>query len=197
MQLMLLPCYEGESYDGDLSSFHPLHGEMSEAAMLQFLIALSRYGDRDFTSTEPTEIVARLMRREDAVIGGGLVAVKGDYRLFPGCCCGLESWRDWQGLRPLSQNAVWLGHDPNAWVDSTGPKAVLHNDQSKGLEALEVDYAEIEAAAHQAGIDLEEFMLALELWLTGLNIADAEAVCAKITNWFWIGPAGAIRAAGN
>jgi hypothetical protein len=56
---------------------HPLHGEMNEAARLHCLIALSGCGEGDFTATAPAEIIARLMSRQDAVVRGGPVAVKG------------------------------------------------------------------------------------------------------------------------
>jgi hypothetical protein len=190
MMLRLLPCYEGVSYEGELTPFHPLHGDMDGDALYLFLVSLSRYGDPDFRSDDLAAIAARLLSREGAVLAGGLVAVKDAFRLFPGCCCGLEGWREWRFVVPGDHNGLWLGHDPSPWVDTTGPVAILHPDEGDD-ETLAVPYAEVGEALARAGRDLEDFLAVLALWLKAEGIADSPRLVARIGEWFRIGDAHA------
>ncbi|MEV4139641.1 hypothetical protein AB0J72_46690 [Dactylosporangium sp. NPDC049742] len=43
--------------------------------------------------------------------------------LAPGCCAGLENWRDWEGL--LSGDLPWLGHAPETRVEVAGESFTL------------------------------------------------------------------------
>lgn len=157
--LEILACYEGDRYAGDLSPFHPLNGDMDDAALRAFLIALYEYGSFDVEGAllDDKSIMNALLTSDHRAIAGGLVVVSGDYRLFPQCCCGLEDWQGWRGLKQ-GVPGPWLGHDPDAWIDTSGEKAVLHNCQTVGQEALEVSYEELDAAVDRASKHLSEFL---------------------------------------
>lgn len=193
MRLTLLPCYDGQPYDGDLSPFHPLNGRLDEEELRAFLLELSNFGSDRFPRRTLPEVVDHLMSKETVVIGGGLVAVKDAYRLFPGCCSGLESWRAWDGTRQ-GAGPGFMGHDPNAWVDVSGPQAILHNGSGRADEALAVSYEEIAVAVEQAGADLEAFIEIMRTWLHQSGILNADDFVSKLAEWFWIGPDANLRA---
>jgi hypothetical protein len=193
MRLKLIPCYEGEPYEGDLSPFHPLHGRLDEQQMSAFLMTFS-YRDAELGKVRTVaEAVDHLVAASSLTVSGGLVAVKNDYRLFPGCCHGLESWRAWVGTRQ-GKGPGWMGHDPSAWVDVSGVEAIFHNGTSAPNEALSVRYDEITEAVEQAGRDLEDLMEAMRAWLSRSGIAKVDDVISKLTKELWIGPSAALAA---
>src|SRR5690349_19218545 len=62
-----------------------------------------RAGDRD---------LSQLAGRDFAP--GSLRITAGDLVIDPGCCVGLDEWRDW--ARVISGEVIYLGHDPDQLV---------------------------------------------------------------------------------
>ncbi len=58
------------------------------------------------------EVVAALLAEEILVVAGGLrlFDTVTEVTVVPGCCAGLEDWRDWGQV--LTGSPPWLGHDP-------------------------------------------------------------------------------------
>ncbi|MEV0111034.1 hypothetical protein AB0H42_32575 [Nocardia sp. NPDC050799] len=58
------------------------------------------------------EVVARLLAEEILIVAGGLrlLDMVTGMAVVPGCCAGLEGWRDWGQV--LTGGSPWLGHDP-------------------------------------------------------------------------------------
>ncbi|MEU8299693.1 hypothetical protein AB0C04_20765 [Micromonospora sp. NPDC048909] len=61
-----------------------------------------------------------LLAEELLIIAGGLrVAEPSTGRaVVPGCCAGLEDWRDW--AQALTGGSPWLGHDPGPEIQAVG-----------------------------------------------------------------------------
>ena len=188
--MQLYACYEGEGYDGELSPFHPLNGEMDEASLFNFLKELYDYGgDEDDTQNAdtPTDLIKSLLNREEQVIAGGLVFVSKGFRLIPGCCCGLEGWIEWKDLKKDS-HSPWLGHDPSPGVDTRGNKAVLHNGLNNGQESFELSYEELSEMVQQVSLALSQFLGRLNAWLIDVDHESSERLTEKIAEWFHIKP---------
>lgn len=67
------------------------------------------------------EVVNSLLAEEFLIAAGGLQvrdSTTGTV-VTPGCCAGLEDWRDWTQV--LAGDSLWLGHDP-------GPEVEVVND---------------------------------------------------------------------
>lgn len=66
------------------------------------------------------EVVDALLAEELLIVAGGLQVA--DTRIgtnvVPGCCSGLEDWRDW--TQALTGGSPWLGHDPGPEVEVLG-----------------------------------------------------------------------------
>ncbi len=63
------------------------------------------------------EVVDALLAEELLIIGGGLQVADTSTAMavVPGCCAGLEDWRDW--TQAITGGSPWLGHDPGPEVE--------------------------------------------------------------------------------
>jgi hypothetical protein len=74
------------------------------------------------------EVADALLAEELLIAAGGLRV--GDTRtamvVVPGCCAGLEDWRDWAQV--LTGGAPWWGHDPGPEVEVVGEDLRIWQD---------------------------------------------------------------------
>ncbi|MER5971356.1 hypothetical protein ABT112_16730 [Streptomyces sp. NPDC002055] len=110
----------------------PLSGALSPSEVGTALAVLTTYnrGGRrsDGTPRNVLEQVRRLTDAECVIAPGGLrVRHTGTgITAQPGCCFGLENWRDW--LELVDRGEPWLGHDPTPVVEHSGETARLWSD---------------------------------------------------------------------
>jgi len=66
------------------------------------------------------EVVDALLAEELLIAAGGLQVgdATAGVAVVPGCCAGLEDWRDW--VQVLTGESPWLGHDPGPEVEVVG-----------------------------------------------------------------------------
>ncbi|GAA2624075.1 hypothetical protein GCM10010399_64300 [Dactylosporangium fulvum] len=120
---------------------------------------------------------------------GGLTLTDTNTVITPGCCCGLEDWRDW--ARALDDNTPpWLGHDPTpkmsigdrvtVWQD-TGP---LENHapilSGPYLTLTRTHLADLLHGVHR---DLTEFTAAFAAW-AARHTMNGSALTATIDTAF-------------
>lgn len=109
--------------------------------------------------------VRRLLTAECVVAPGGLRVrdtVTG-VTASPGCCFGLESWRDWLDL--LKGEEPWLGHDPAPQAEHVGEVIRLWPDAAR-QEGLPIDIPRAELRGLLGGVrgDLAGFLNSAERW---------------------------------
>lgn len=76
--------------------------------------------DLSITATDAAEAIAKYLTSDDEDFApGGLRVGDDDVVIDPGCCAGLDEWRDW--LRVIDGEVIDLGHDPDALVEHRGP----------------------------------------------------------------------------
>lgn len=114
------------------------------------------------------EQVRRLLTAECVVAPGGLRVrdtVTG-VTASPGCCFGLENWRDWLDL--VEGGEPWLGHDPEPRVEHVGAVIRLWPDAAR-QEGLPVDIprAELRELLGSVRDDLAGFLKSVERWASG------------------------------
>jgi hypothetical protein len=98
---------------------------------------------------------------------GGLRVAGGGVVVEPGCCFGLEEWRDW--LDVLDGQVVWLGHSPDVQVQQLGPVVRVWRDEAlvdpKFTGAhVDVPRDALPGLLRDVRLDLTGFLDALGTW---------------------------------
>ncbi|MEV0644473.1 hypothetical protein AB0I28_04350 [Phytomonospora sp. NPDC050363] len=118
-------------------------------------------------SAAPAEIAAALLAEECLLIPGG-IQVHDDsagQSISPGCCSGLEDWRDWKSL--LQGNEPWLGHDPTPeFAFLAGHFRLWQDGGAARATSSCVDIPRADLTAHLAAVhnDLAAFRDAFSTW---------------------------------
>ncbi|MFD6294071.1 hypothetical protein ACFWFU_04505 [Streptomyces sp. NPDC060235] len=97
----------------------------------------------------------------------------------PGCCFGLENWRDWQDLTNGEQ--PWLGHDPAPRTEHTGTTVRLWPDTKHpdGLP-IELPLAQLPELLCSVQVQLVGFLASVEEWATRYAPPLADALVRKL-----------------
>lgn len=130
------------------------------------------------------KVVAALEAAELLVLPGGLLVRAEGLDIWPGCCCGLEGWRDWMGLAP-GGTSPWMGHDPTPSVECKADGAIIWPDSDRAAHAprASVGYAQIEEACRSAAADLAGFTSRLADWLS-IHAPAGTALAGRFAEWF-------------
>ncbi|TRO59809.1 MULTISPECIES: hypothetical protein [unclassified Streptomyces] len=167
-----------------------LSGELSSRELGTAMAVLTSYnkGQRERRPRAPKdslEQVGRLVATECVVAPGGLRirdTVTG-VTAVPGCCSGLENWRDWLDL--MNGDEPWLGHDPTPRIEHAGAVARLwpDGDRPEGLP-IELPLAQLPQILGSVQDRLVGFLGAVEAWATSQTPSIAAAVVAKLDEDF-------------
>ncbi|MFD9220597.1 hypothetical protein ACFWDI_11445 [Streptomyces sp. NPDC060064] len=110
-----------------------LSGRLSPREVGTAMAILTSYneGHRDrpaLDSEDGIEQIRRLAAAETAIAPGGLRIrdTNTGVTALPGCCFGLENWRDWLDL--MNGEEPWLGHDPAPRLEQVGSLVRLWPD---------------------------------------------------------------------
>ncbi|MBB5968197.1 hypothetical protein [Planomonospora venezuelensis] len=89
--------------------------------------------DLSITAADVTEAIEEYLTSgdEETYAPGGLLVASGDVVINPGCCVGLDEWRDWLGA--LDGRPVDLGHDPDVLLENRGTVLRLWQDKDQLL----------------------------------------------------------------
>ena len=145
--LELLPVIEnGGAADwaptSDAGRWIALSGDTSDQDIARVVASIAAYSRKIGIRETLAETTTAIADTPAFVVGGGLMFRLGDFEAAPGCCCGLEGWREWEAVGRNGQSP-WLGHDPMAWIDCTGERAVFWDDEDG--RSVDVGYDEIDA----------------------------------------------------
>ncbi|XVU20989.1 hypothetical protein ACQPZJ_27385 [Actinoplanes sp. CA-054009] len=111
----------------------------------------------------------------EALVAEEVLLINGGLRLHdsatativvPGCCAGLENWRDWADV--LSGDPIWLGHAPEPQIEMIGENLRLwqdgrHRDDSAGSH-IDIPRAALPTMLLDVQNDLLGFLKALTGW---------------------------------
>lgn len=77
-------------------------------------------GKEDDRRPGPAELIERIVQADSLIAPGGIRVrdTNAHLAVTPGCCCGLEGWREWDQV--ARGQSPWLGHDPMPWTEHQG-----------------------------------------------------------------------------
>lgn len=163
-----------------------LSGQLSPREVGTAIAILTNYnkGQRKRGARDPEdamEQVRRLVTAECLIAPGGLRirdTVAG-VTAPPGCCFGVENWRDWLGL--MNGEEPWLGHDPAPRVEYVGEILRLWPDANhpEGLP-IDIPRARLQELMGSVQESLIGFLASVEQWATRYVPLLAPAVVAKL-----------------
>lgn len=101
---------------------------------------------------------------EDFVLPGGLRFSEDEQvKVVPGCCAGLEDWREW--LDVPNGNTIWAGHDPSPGVEFVdGGIRVWQDEKAEGIEFIDLSADEMRGLLKKVESDLKGFVFRLGEW---------------------------------
>lgn len=150
----------------------PLSGQMTTAEVACAMAVIFAYAD---IPTEPISdlhlhLDRHLVEAETLLAPGGLRFrdTTTQAEIVPGCCCGLENWREWGDV--LDGKDICLGHDPDTELVYTGETVRLRQEVYARslplpLQELEIRLDELPALLASVQLQLEGFLDLAHRWL--------------------------------
>ncbi|MFJ5220365.1 hypothetical protein ACIP98_37470 [Streptomyces sp. NPDC088354] len=169
--------------------FMALSGRMSPLEVGSALAVLadynSRTSDEDRPLTDAGEAIRRLLETDKVIAPGGLRVhdTRTDVTVRPGCCCGLEDWREWLGV--ADGQTLWLGHDPSPRLEHAAGVVRLWPDGAGARQApsgppVEILTGDLPGILHTVQEGLRGFLCLTEQWATRHVPALAPALAARL-----------------
>ncbi|MDJ1134969.1 hypothetical protein [Streptomyces iconiensis] len=151
--------------------FLRLSGEMSAGEVAGVVALLVEYNGVE--AREPAAAVRELVEADGLVAPGGLRVRDGRSGavLVPGCCCGLEDWREWAGL--AAGGALWLGHDPDPDIEYTADAVHLWRDGKRADgDRVVIPYERLPQLLEGVRSELTAFLGLVVQWAEQLEAED-------------------------
>lgn len=150
-----------------------------------FVAALAHQLDGEFPAGRD-EIVNTLLAEELLIVAGGLqlVDTATGRTVVPGCCAGLEDWRDWAQV--LTEGSPWLGHDPRPEVEAADDDLRVwqdggqnrHHGRWAGINIV-VPRLLLPDLLRNAQQDLVGFLAALQAWTGRIGLGENGAALVE------------------
>ncbi|MET7620464.1 hypothetical protein [Streptomyces sp. NPDC005408] len=164
----LWPVAEFETY-----GFLPLSGVLSPAEVGTAVMRIADYNDidpEDDSPPRPTDPLGAflhgLLTMDDLLSPGGLrvTDTATGITFLPGCCNGLEEWRDWLEVVDGDGRASF-GHDPSPLAERLGSTVQLTVDaEQDDSPVIELPVAELRPLLAGAERDLADFLKLAADW---------------------------------
>nr|WP_184754594.1 hypothetical protein [Streptosporangium album] len=147
-----------------------LSGQMTPAEVGAAMAVIFRYGD---IPTEPISDLHHLLDRHlveaEALVAPGGLRVRDtttNAEILPGCCCGLENWREWRNV--LYKKDIWLGHDPGTDLEYiVGAVRLRQESYAHSLTSptqVEIQLDDLPALLATAHLRLQGFLSLVHKW---------------------------------
>ncbi|MFD3450662.1 hypothetical protein ACFWVC_00570 [Streptomyces sp. NPDC058691] len=169
--------------------FMALSGSMSPLEVGSALAMLadynSRTGDDDRPLTDASEAIRRLLETDKVIAPGGLRVhdTRTNVTVQPGCCCGLEDWREW--LDVMKGGTLWLGHDPSPRLQHASEVVQLWPDGADAQDPppgqpIEIVVGDLPGILHTVQDRLQGFLSLTKQWATRHVPALTEDLAARL-----------------
>ncbi|NEP02468.1 MAG: hypothetical protein F6K58_28240 [Symploca sp. SIO2E9] len=133
---------------------------------------------------EAKEVLGRILSAHSLILPGGIqVRAASGKVINPGCCCGLEGWRDWLRFLKTGQSP-WLGHGPNAWVERAGNLVRVWSDNRAKAFHIDFERSHFEAQLSKVQQDLSAFLPQVETWAAKVGFREPSKLSSKFDECF-------------
>lgn len=169
------------------AGFIRLYGQTSEPEIGSFMATLLSYNRLEQSGTA-SDLLFRIIDSKRLILPGGLAVVAPNVKpIYPGCCCGLEGWREWTSALS-SRSSPWLGHDPSPRVEFAEDRiSVWSNCQRLGDSSFyTIDFTESEfrEALHKVQLDLIAFLSLCKEWPEAIGFGASEQLVKRLDGAF-------------
>ncbi|MEO3930264.1 hypothetical protein ABGB07_41410 [Micromonosporaceae bacterium B7E4] len=154
-----------------------LSGQMSPAEVGTAIAVIFSYNKisvdsiRDLTAGLLDE---HLAEAEALIAPGGLRFrdTATNVQVAPGCCFGLEDWRDWWDV--ARGQDLWLGHDPTPQLEHHDQAISLRQSDQDNSPSIEIPLDELPSLLISAQQQLSAFLTLVQQWTanTAPSLAD-------------------------
>jgi hypothetical protein len=150
-------------------SWLALHGGCTDEQVGLF-VALLANSIGGSPSSSLSRAIAGLLAQELLVIDGGLQLsdTESGVSVDPGCCAGLEDWRDWTEVL-AGGGSPWLGHSPDPEIEVVGDLLRVWQDRGHDGVHLDLPKASLPALMKDVHADLVGFLAAVADWTERLG----------------------------
>ena len=161
----------------------PLNGALSDEQVGMAIATMAGYNSHrvdDRPTDSADAFLSSLLHADGFVAPGGLRVQDAGTgtTLTPGCCCGLESWREW--LEIADGCEVWLGHDPTPWAEQLGDTVRLHPDGEHPGPVIEIARTGLPRLLAGVQQDLADFLLLVSAWAGQHAPRSAQALVSAV-----------------
>ncbi len=173
-------------------SFIRVSCELTGAEVGSIIAQLVKYNQVE-TGPSTTALLSGALAAEVLLLPGGIHASSGEREICPGCCCGLETWREWLSFLE-SGASPWAGHDPAPRLESVDGLVRVWSDggisPTPDAYAIEFDRIRFTTELGRVERDLRAFLSLVGAWAENVGFPDPPALCRKLDACFGItGPA--------
>jgi hypothetical protein len=150
-----------------------LSGQMSPAevgAAMAVIFSYNRIPVEPAASLTQSHLEQHLAEADALIAPGGLrfCDTATGVEVAPGCCFGLENWRDWWDV-PLGRE-IWLGHSPTPQLEHQGQTIRLWqgNQDDSAVHAIDFTFSELRRLLISAQQHLSAFLELVRPWATNI-----------------------------
>lgn len=147
-----------------------LSGDCTDEELGTF-VALLAAGMDVPPAASPAQMVDALLAEDLLLLAGGLEVHDTDTAatVRPGCCAGLEDWREW--TKVLSGVSPWLGHDPWPKAEFLDDRLRILQDGSRPAERyIDISCSAMSGLLSGVQHDMLGFLGALRVWTQRMKL---------------------------
>lgn len=189
------PWYEGEPlWPWSVADYKPfshiqLYDEMTDLEVGLIFAQLVQYNDLE-NGDNANDVLYRAIESETLILPGGLqVKSTANELIYPGCCCGLEEWREWLDFL-TTERSPWLGHDPSPWFEMVDGFVRIWSDggMDSAASGFHIDFEQstFETELSRVQQDLSTFLVKIEAWANGIEFPEPRKLSSKFDKCFAI-----------
>jgi hypothetical protein len=140
----------------------------------------------------PARLIQRIAQADYLIAPDGLRVrdTATGLTVSPSCCCGLETWQEWNQV--AAGQSLWLGHSPTPWVEHLGHTIRVWPDGGDeavppaGTSPIEIPVSDLPGLIASAHKQLQNFLDLLEPWSPPLAGTTASSLGPALTAHFHV-----------